>query len=141
MKISEVRDHYKIEYPFWRMLNSSFFKSHSATILVKDGAVKYIAFFNNGMWFVLDWGVDTGAMMLDLWTISFVALTETGEYKLYSGVILSEILMLDVIDRYTASAPKYVNGECAIQGIKYESDTFYNWLSECGYEYVELNRE
>lgn len=138
MKISEVKKNYKIEYPLWRMLNSSFFKTHSATILVKDGNVKYVAFFTNKMWFILDWGVDTGDMMLDLWTISFVALTENGTYKRFSEVILSEIIMLDVIDKFVNAASKMIKGEHAIQGISYDSNTFYDWFAEKGYDFVEL---
>lgn len=140
MKISEVKKNYKIEFPLWRMLNSSFFKTHSSTILVKDGIVRYVAFFTNNMWFVLDWGVDTGDMVLDLWTISFVALTEEGTYKRFSEVILSEMFMLDVIDKYVTAAPKMINGEHAITGISYDSDTFYNWFAQQGYDFVELTK-
>lgn len=140
MRINEIKDNYKIEFPLWRMLNSSFFKTHSAAILVKDKSVKYVAFFTNNMWFILDWGVDTGDMMLDLWTISFVALTENGTYKRYSEIILSEMFMLDVIDKYVNSAQRMINGEYAISGISYDSNTFYNWLAESGYDFVELKK-
>ncbi|MBR1530856.1 MAG: hypothetical protein IJ643_02220 [Eubacterium sp.] len=140
MKINEIKDVLKIEYPLWRMLNSSFFNTHSAALLVKDGVVKYVAFFTDNMWFILDWGVDTGDMMLDLWTISFVALTDKGTYKRFSEVILSEMFMLDVIDKYVRSAHKMINGEYAISGISYDSNTFYNWLTDAGYEFVELQK-
>ncbi|MBQ8980302.1 MAG: hypothetical protein IJ077_01695 [Eubacterium sp.] len=140
MKINEIKDVLKIEYPLWRMLNSSFFNTHSAALLVKDGVVKYVAFFTDNMWFILDWGVDTGDMMLDLWTISFVALTDKGTYKRFSEVILSEMFMLDVIDKYVRSAHKMINGEYAISGISYDSSTFYNWLTDAGYEFVELQK-
>ena len=140
MKINEIKDDFKIEYPLWRMLNSSFFNTHSAALLVKDGVVQYVAFFTDNMWFILDWGVDTGDMMLDLWTISFVALTDKGTYKRFSEVILSEMFMLDVIDKYVRSAHKMINGEYAISGISYDSNTFYNWLTDAGYEFVELQK-
>ena len=140
MKINEIKDVLKIEYPLWRMLNSSFFNTHSAALLVKDGVVKYVAFFTDNMWFILDWGVDTGDMMLDLWTISFVALTDKGTYKRFSEVILSEMFMLDVIDKYVRSAHKMINGEYAISGISYDSNTFYNWLTDAGSEFVELQK-
>ncbi|MBR2278748.1 MAG: hypothetical protein IJ872_05990 [Eubacterium sp.] len=140
MKINEIKDDLKIEYPLWRMLNSSFFNTHSSALLVKDGVVQYVAFFTDNMWFILDWGVDTGDMMLDLWTISFVALTDKGTYKRFSEVILSEMFMLDVIDKYVRSAHKMINGEYAISGISYDSNTFYNWLTDAGYEFVELQK-
>ena len=140
MTINEVKDNYKIEYPLWRMLNSSFFRTHSATILAKDGIVKYVAFFTNNMWFILDWGVDTGNNVLDLWTISFVAITEDGSYKRYSEIILSEMFMLDVIDKYVNAAPLMIKGDHAISGISYDSNTFYNWIAEEGYDFVELKK-
>ena len=140
MKINEIKDDLKIEYPLWRMLNSSFVNTHSSALLVKDGVVQYVAFFTDNMWFILDWGVDTGDMMLDLCTISFVALTDKGTYKRFSEVILSEMFMLDVIDKYVRSAHKMINGEYAISGISYDSNTFYNWLTDAGYEFVELQK-
>ena len=140
MKMSEFNKNYKIEFPLWRMLNSSFFKTHSATVLVKDGVVRYVAFYYNNMWFILDWGVDTGDTVLDLWTISFVALTDEGTYKRFSEVILSEIIMLDVIDKFITAAPKMISGDHAIHGISYDSNTFYDWFAKEGYDFVELQK-
>ena len=48
--------------------------------------------------------------------------------------------MLDVIDKYVNSAQRMINGEYAISGISYDSNTFYNWLAESGYDFVELKK-